>query len=353
MSTDRGRISVRGFDAEAVVRREPISSWEPSLEAEEGKGRLHYAWQRFRRNRLALVGAGIIVVMVLLAVFARPIQLPARIPLPFLSPVDVPVIGGSTIQPFSLAPYDPANQRLIDARQPPSAEHLFGTDWAGRDIFSRVIYGGRWSLSIGFIAVGLALFIGVPLGSIAGYYGGLVDETIMRFVDILYAFPFIVLAIAIIAILGRGFWEMIMALVLVGWLSYARIIRGEILSVKENEYVLAAKALGARDRAVIARHIVPNAVAPVIVQATLSVGSVVLAAAALGFIGLGLSPASAEWGTMLNVGRASLGRGEWWITVFPGLAIFLFVMAINLLGDGVREAFDPQSERGETGGGYR
>jgi peptide/nickel transport system permease protein len=176
---------------------------------------------------------------------------------------------------------------------------------------------------------------------------------IMRVVDTLYAFPFIVLAIAIIAILGRGYWEMVLALVLVGWLPYARIIRGEILSVKENEYVLAAKALGARDRTVISRHIVPNAMAPVIVQATLSVGSIVLAAAALGFLGLGLPPSSAEWGTMLQVGRSSLARGNWWITFFPGLAIFLFVMAINLVGDGVRDAFDPQGEGDVGQGGYR
>jgi peptide/nickel transport system permease protein len=349
MSTQRGRIRVEGFDADAVRDRESVSGWQPSLQSARGKGRLHYAWRRFRRNRLALAGATLIALMVLAAVFARPLALPTQLSLP-VGTVDIPVVGGTTVQPLALAPSDPASQDLLAARAPPSAEHPFGTDWAGRDIFSRVIYGGRWSLSIGFIAVGLALVIGVPLGSISGYYGGLVDETIMRVVDTLYAFPFIVLAIAFIAILGRGYWEMILALVLVGWLPYARIIRGEILSVKENEYVLAAKALGARDRTVIARHIVPNAMAPVIVQATLSVGSIVLAAAALGFLGLGLSPGSAEWGTMLQVGRDSLVRGEWWITFFPGFAIFLFVMAINLVGDGVRDAFDPQSE-GDVGQG--
>jgi peptide/nickel transport system permease protein len=341
MTTRRGRITVEGFDADAVRERPAIADWQPSRDANGGKGRLHYAWRRFTSNRLALAGAGLIALMVLAAVFARPITVPTDL----VGAVDIPVIGGRTVQPFALAPADPATQNLVDARTPPSLEYPFGTDWAGRDIFSRVLYGGRWSLSIGFIAVGLALAIGVPLGSVAGYYGDLVDEVIMRVVDTLYAFPFIVLAIATIAILGRGYWEMILALVVVGWLPYARIIRGEILSVKENEYVLAAKALGARDRAVIARHIVPNAMAPVIVQATLSVGSIVLAAAALGFLGLGLSPGSAEWGTMLQVGRDSLARGEWWITVFPGFAIFLFVTAINLVGDGVRDAFDPRTER--------
>lgn len=335
---NRGRIQVQGFDAASVSDRDVESPWTSSAE-EAGKGRLYYAWVRFKRNRLALLGAGIILGMMVLAIFARPIQLPA----------DVPILAEQTVQPFSVAPQDPASQDLLSADQPPSGEHLFGTDWAGRDIFSRVLYGGRWSLSIGFIVVLVAVFIGVPLGSVAGYYGGIVDEIIMRLVDMLYAFPFIVLAIAIIAIFGRGYWEMVLALVLTGWLPYARIIRGEILSVKENEYVLAAKALGARDRSIIVRHILPNAMAPVIVQATLSIGTVVLAAAALGFIGLGLSPASAEWGVMLNVGQDSLARGRWWITVFPGMAIFLFVMAINLVGDGVRDAFDPQGDTGQRG----
>jgi peptide/nickel transport system permease protein len=176
----------------------------------------------------------------------------------------------------------------------------------------------------------------------------------MRLVDILYAFPFLVLAIVIIAILGQGFWNMILALVLVGWIGYARLIRGEILSVKQNEYVMAAKALGARDRSVIFRHIVPNAIAPVLVQATLAVGTTVLAAAALGFLGLGLEPGTPEWGTILSSGREAVIRGYWWVTTFPGLAIVIFVLAVNLVGDGVRDALDPQDEvSGTTEGGFR
>jgi peptide/nickel transport system permease protein len=350
--TERGRIRVEGFDADAVQHRDLESAWEPALESEPGEGRLSHAWRRFRRNRLALLGAAIIAFMVVVTVFARPIELPSSVPL----------LNGVTVQPFSLAPADPAAQDVVTGYEPPTIEPLlqegslrglFGTDWAGRDILSRVMYGGRWSLSIGFIAVGVALLIGVPLGAIAGYYGGSLDEAIMRIVDMLYAFPFVVLAIAVIAILGRGYWELVFALVAVGWLSYARIIRGEILSVKENEYVTAAKALGARDRSIIGRHILPNAMAPVIVQATLSVGTTVLTAAALGFIGLGLSPASAEWGVMLNVEQDSMARGRWWAGLFPGLAIFLFVMAINLVGDGVRDAFDPQGDRTGSGGELR
>jgi peptide/nickel transport system permease protein len=350
---ERGRVKVTGFDPAAVETRDSLSTWEPELESEEGKGRMYYAWRRFKRNRLALFGLAVIGFLVFLAVFARPIELPS----------DFPVLAGQTIQPFSLAPADPANQNILQGHEPPTTEnlfswppsalHLFGTDWAGRDVLSRVMHGGRWSISIGFIAVSIALFVGVPLGAVAGYYGGWIDEIIMRLVDLLYAFPFIVLAIAIIAILGQGYWEMVLALVLVGWLSYARIIRGEILSIKENEYVLAAKALGARDRSVIARHIVPNAMAPVIVQATLNVGVQVLAAAALGFIGLGLSTSATEWGVMLNVEQDAIARGNWWAGVFPGLAIFLFVMAINLVGDGVRDAFDPQGETEGQQGGMR
>jgi peptide/nickel transport system permease protein len=347
---ERGRIRVEGFDASATEDREFDTGWEPTLQSEEGKGRLYYAWRRFKRNRLALAGAATIGLMTLGAIFAQPIRVPEQ----------VPVLAGQLVQPVALAPADPANQEVLLGHQPPTTEHLFdwppstlhlfGTDWAGRDILSRMMYGGRWSLSIGFIAVVVALFIGVPLGAIAGYYGGYVDEVIMRVVDLLYAFPFIVLAIAVIAILGRGYWELVFALIVVGWLAYARILRGEILSVKENEYVTAAKALGATDRSVIVRHILPNAMAPVIVQATLSVGTVVLAAAALGFIGLGLSPASAEWGVMLRVEQDSMARGRWWAGFFPGLAIFVFVLAINLVGDGVRDAFDPQ---GDGGGRFR
>jgi peptide/nickel transport system permease protein len=347
---ERGRIRVEGFDASATEDREFDTGWEPTLQSEEGKGRLYYAWRRFKRNRLALAGAATICLMTLGAIFAQPIRVPEQ----------VPVLAGQLVQPVALAPADPANQEVLLGHQPPTTEHLFdwppstlhlfGTDWAGRDILSRMMYGARWSLSIGFIAVVVALFIGVPLGAIAGYYGGYVDEVIMRVVDLLYAFPFIVLAIAVIAILGRGYWELVFALIVVGWLAYARILRGEILSVKENEYVTAAKALGATDRSVIVRHILPNAMAPVIVQATLSVGTVVLAAAALGFIGLGLSPASAEWGVMLRVEQDSMARGRWWAGFFPGLAIFVFVLAINLVGDGVRDAFDPQ---GDAGGRFR
>jgi len=322
----RGRIHVTGFDATAVEQREEFS-WTATERMAGGTGRWARAWRRFKTNRTALLGLAIIGVMVFAAVFARPIE-----------------VVGVTVQPVSLAPFDPGASNYEALKEAPSLAHPFGTDWAGKDIFSRVMFGGRYSLSIGVIVVGLASLIGVPLGAIGGYFGGWIDEVIMRVVDVLYAFPFLVLAIALIAVLGQGFWKLILALVIIGWITYARIIRGEILSIKENEYVTAARALGARDRSIIFRHIVPNAIAPVVVQATLSIGTIVLAAAALGFLGLGLEPGSPEWGSMLARARDTLIQGEWWITVFPGLAIVMFVLSINLVGDGLRDAIDPHGE---------
>lgn len=323
----RGRIHVTGFDA-AKVRDRDAADWASSSAS---KSRWDLAWARFKRNRTALVGLAIIAIMALVALLAQPLT-----------------IAGVTVQPLAITPHSPFNSHFAAINQPPSGTYYFGTNWQGRDIFSEVLYGGRYSLSIGAIIVALALLIGIPMGAIAGYFGGWVDEIIMRIVDILYAFPFLVLAIGIIAIFGTGYWKMVLALVIVSWIGYTRILRAEILSVKENEYVLAAKALGASDRSIIFRHIVPNAIAPVIIQATLQIGTAVLSAAALSFLGLGLQPGTPEWGTMLSRGRDSLSQGHWWITVFPGLAIFFFVLSINLVGDGVRDALDPQ---GDLGGG--
>ncbi|MFB6108927.1 MAG: ABC transporter permease [Haloplanus sp.] len=329
---DRGRLRVRGFaDATAEADADTAPDSNPETTPDSTR-RWRRAWRRFRRDRAALVGVAVVAVMALVALFARPVE-----------------VGGVVVQPVALAPYDPGATGVAAASQPPSLAHPFGTDWAGRDVFSRVLYGGRYSLSIGVVAVSLALVVGVPLGAVAGYAGGWVDETVMRLVDVLYAFPFLVLAIALVAVFGQGFWKLVGALVAVGWVSYARLVRGEVLSVKEREYVLAARALGASDAAILRRHVVPNAVAPVVVQATLNVGTVVLSAAALGFLGLGLQPGTAEWGSMLSAGRDTLIRGQWWVTVFPGLAIFLFVLSINLVGDGVRDALDPDVGAGAAG----
>ncbi|MBV0903606.1 ABC transporter permease [Haloarcula salina] len=343
MSSERGRIRITGFDADAVERREPLSDWTENR-AGETEGRWERGWREFRQNRSAMLGLYVVAAMALLAVFARPIT-----------------VAGVTVQPFALAPYRPDAilyvQGLdVSAYEAPSLAHPFGTDGSARDVFSRVLYGGRFSLSIGFIVVFVTAAIGLVYGAVAGYYGGWVDEVMMRVLDLIFAFPGLLLALIIVAVLGKGYWELVLAFTAIGWAGYARLIRGEILKVKENEYVTAAKALGARDRRVIFRHVVPNAVAPLIVQASLSIGTVVIGVAALGFLGLGLPPGSAEWGTMLDQTRETIVQGPggtipWWVTVFPGGAIFLFVMSMNLIGDGINDALDAQEGEDVARGG--
>ncbi len=349
--SERGRVRVVGFGDDEPARRDRLEQ-RPSDEraerdptdAETGGGRsvhtatrrLTAAWRRFSRNRTAAVGLGIIVAMVILAVFARPIE---------VTTAEYRI----ALQPISLAPYDPHEPFVGPPNAGPSWAHPFGTDWAGRDQLSRVLVGGRYTLGIGLLAVALALCLGVPIGAVAGYVGGWVDGLFMRVVDVLAAVPFLVLAIAIVPLLEPlpvlgGVWTVVVALVVTGWTGYARLLRGEVLSVRERDYVTAAEALGVPDRTILRRHVVPNAVAPVVVQATLNVGTVVLTAAALGFLGLGVEPGTAEWGAMLSRGRSSLVQGHWHITLFPGLAIFLFVLSINLVGDGINDALEPARE---------
>jgi len=346
MSTQRGRIQITGFDPERVEQREGLSEWVDAGTTDP-ESRWRRALRRFRRNRSAMIGLGVVVVLMLLSFFARPIE-----------------VAGVMVQPVALAPYEPDAILYLDPAvnagryTPPTPEVPLGTDGNGRDILSRLLFGGRFSLSIGFIVVVVTALIGVVYGSISGYYGGVVDEVMMRILDVIFAFPALVLALVIIATLGGGYWELVIAFTATGWAGYARLIRGEILSVKQNEYVTAAKALGARDRSIIFRHIVPNALAPVVVQASLSVGTVVIGVAALGFLGVGLDPTTAEWGTMLEQARGTLIQGPdavipWWSTVFPGAAIFLFVMSMNLIGDGINDALDAQETAvgGQGGGG--
>ena len=335
MSTQRGRIQISGFDTERVTEREPLSDWTAETTGTT-EGRWARAWRQFRHNRTAMLGLIVVTAMVFLTIFARPVE-----------------IAGITVQPIALAPNDPQNilylqDPSVGRYDPPSLNHPMGTDASGRDMLSRVMVGGRASISIGFVVVFLTGGFGLVYGAISGYYGGWVDEVMMRVVDTVFAFPALVLALVIIAILGGGYWQLVAAFVFPGWAGYARLIRGEILSVKENEYVTAAQALGARDRSVIFRHVVPNAIAPLIVQASLSIGTVVIGVAALGFLGLGFPPGTPEWGTMLDATRETIIQGPggsipWWATVFPGGAIFIFVMAMNMIGDGVNDALDAQS----------
>jgi peptide/nickel transport system permease protein len=253
------------------------------------------------------------------------------------------IVAAALLAPV-IAPYDPldiSHERF----QPPGRDFLFGTDELGRDLLSRIIYGARISLRVGLISVGIAAAIGVQLGLVSGYFGEAVDNVISRAMDILLAFPSILLAIIIVAILGPGLDNAMIAIGLASIPTYARLVRGSTLCEREKDYVLAARAIGVRSGRLLFRHILPNIVAPVIVFGTLGVATAILAAAGLSFIGLGAQPPTPEWGAMLSQGRNYL-RTEWWVPTFPGLAIVITVLGINLLGDGLRDALDPQLRNG-------
>lgn len=243
--------------------------------------------------------------------------------------------------PDLIAPYGFDDQNLGRRFKSPSAAHLFGTDEFGRDIFSRVVFGCRISLTLGIVSVTISCFFGIILGCIAGYYGRIVDNVIMRFIDIMLSIPNILLAVSIVAALGTSFFNLMLAIGVGAIPGYARIVRAAILSVKEQEYIEAARSNGASDWHIITRHILPNCMAPIIVQATISIAHAVLSAAGMSFIGLGIMPPTPEWGSMLSSGRAYI-RDYWYVVTFPGLAIMMTVFSINLLGDGLRDALDPR-----------
>ena len=240
-----------------------------------------------------------------------------------------------------LSPYDPNEQDTARRLEKPSNQHLLGLDDLGRDVLSRVVWGARVSLRVGFSVVLLASLIGVTLGAISGYFGGAVDVLVMRLCDILLAFPGILLAIALVAVLGPSLNNVILALATIGWVGYARLVRGQVLKVREMEYVTAAKALGAKSPRVIIRHVLPNVINPVIVMATLGLAGAILSEAALSFLGLGVQPPTPSWGAMLTAGRRYLGLANH-LAIFPGAAIMLAVMGLNFLGDGLIDALDPK-----------
>ncbi|MDR7522423.1 MAG: ABC transporter permease [Armatimonadota bacterium] len=269
--------------------------------------------RRFRRNRLSMLGLAILLVWIVLALAA-----------PLISP------------------YDPVEVHLDARMLPPARGHWLGTDFYGRDILSRILHGARYDLLIALFAVGVAAGVGAPLGILAGYVGGRLDDLIMRVMDIIIAFPGLVLAMALASVLGPGLEKAILALAVVGVAGYARIGRASTLSVREETYVEAAQALGASDAGILAKHIAPNVISPVVVRATLGMGFTVLLAASLSFIGLGAQPPTPEWGAMINEGRNQLITGRWWVSTFPGLAIMSLVLGFNLLGDGIRDVLDPR-----------
>lgn len=269
-------------------------------------------FERLMRNKMAIAGLIFLGIVVLMALAA-------------------PVI----------APYGYEEQDLFNTLKGPSGEHIFGTDNLGRDIFSRILYGGRNSLIIGFVSVGISAVIGVVLGAVAGYYGGKVDMVIMRLLDVLQSVPAILLAIAIAATMGPGFKNCIIALTVSSVPGFVRMTRASCMNVQGLEYVEAARSINARESRIIFKHILPNAISPIFVHATMSVATAILTSASLSFIGLGVQPPAAEWGAMLAEGRNYI-RGYSHIVIFPGLTIMLVVLSLNMLGDGLRDAMDPR-----------
>ncbi len=271
-------------------------------------------WRRFCRNKLAVLGLIILTFFVLISAFAP-----------------------------SLTDYDPNRSNLRNRNLPPSQGHLFGTDDMGRDILARTLYGGRISLSVGLVSVGISLSIGVVLGAVAGFSGGVVDTVIMRIADIFYSFPFMILAITISSIFGPSIYNTMIILGVLSWPSSARLLRAEFLKLKNTDFSLAAGAIGATSARVMFRHILPNAISPLLVSATLGVASAILSEAGLSFLGLGVPPPAPSWGNMLNRARPlHILAAMPWMWLPPGIAIFVIVLSINFVGDGLRDAFDPR-----------
>jgi peptide/nickel transport system permease protein len=292
----------------------PFLTREYDMNEEKGikTSQISEVWRRLKRNRAAVVGGMIVVLFVIIAILA-----------PLISP------------------YPPNEGDLAKRLKPPSREHLLGTDALGRDLLSRVIYGARISLQIQVVAVMIALVIGTLLGMVGGYYGGKFDHLIMRFMDILLAFPGIFLAISIIAVLGTGLTNLMLAAGIYSVPQFARIVRGSVLTLKEKEFIEAARAVGENDFNILFRYLLPNSIAPIIIQTTLRMATVLLTASGLSFLGLGVQPPTAEWGAMISNARAYLITAPHVATV-PGLAIMLVVMGFNLFGDGLRDSLDPR-----------
>jgi ABC-type dipeptide/oligopeptide/nickel transport system permease subunit len=271
-----------------------------------------YLLRRYARNRLSLVGMWIVLLIVVTAAAA----------------------------PW-LAPYDPTKPDFVNTLQRPTSAHLLGTDDLGRDVLSRVIYGTRISLLAGVISVGIAVLVGLPLGLVSGFYRGRLDDVLMRITDAMLSFPFLVLALALVAVLGAGLDRAMIAIGIVFMPAFIRLARGQVLSEREQNYVEAARALGAGDGRLLRKHILPNILSPVLVQSSLSTATAITAEATLSFLGLGTQPPTPSWGSMLNFAQPYLGTAPW-MAIYPGIAIFATVLALNVLGDGLREALDPR-----------
>ena len=289
-------------------------SKEAAATTKKARSQAAEVWRQFRRNKGAVAGSAIVLVIVFIALFAD-----------ILLDYDTQVIG----------------QNVADRLQWPNANHWFGTDELGRDIFCRILYGTRFSCSVGLVAVTIGLVIGVTLGAVAGYFGGAIEEIIMRSTDILSAVPNMLMAIVIVSVLGQSIWNLMFAVGITSVPQFVRITRAAVLTVRNQEYVEASKAIGLNNRKIIFRHILPNCLSPIIVQATLRVASAIISASSLSFLGLGVPAPDPEWGALLSGGRKYI-RDYAYMTFFPGLAIMITVLALNLMGDGLRDALDPK-----------
>jgi peptide/nickel transport system permease protein len=272
-------------------------------------------WEMFYKNKLALTGCGIVILLFAVSLLA-------------------PVI----------APYDPGSIDLKNILAPPSGQHWFGTDQLGRDVLSRMIWGARISLKVGFVATGLAILIGMILGAVAGYYGGWIDAVIMRFVDIMLCFPTFFLILAVIAFLEPSIWNIMVVIGLTGWMGVTRLVRADFISLRERDFVRAARSIGANDGRIIFIHILPNALASILVAATLGIAGAILTESALSFLGIGVQPPTPSWGNILTAGKDNIDIA-WWLSLYPGLAILITVVGYNLLGEGIRDASDPRLKR--------
>ncbi|MBA4397684.1 MAG: peptide ABC transporter permease [Syntrophus sp. (in: bacteria)] len=269
-------------------------------------------WRRFLKNKMAVAGS--LVVLLLFAV--------------------------SLLAPW-IAPCDPSAIDLTQVLAAPSSAHLFGTDQLGRDVLSRMIWGARISLKVGFVATGIAIFLGAILGAVSGYYGRWVDAVIMRFVDVMLCFPTFFLILAVIAILEPSIWNIMIIIGLTGWMGITRLVRADFISLKERDFVLAARVIGASDLRIIFIHILPNAMASILVAATLGVAGAILTESALSFLGIGVQPPTPSWGNILTAGKDNIDIA-WWLSLYPGLAILITVLGYNLLGEGIRDSLDPR-----------
>lgn len=272
-------------------------------------------WSRFRSNRFAVAGGVVVLLLFVISFLAQFITF-----------------------------HDPSTIDAYNVLVPPSAEHWMGTDELGRDVFARVVYGARISLKVGFAAVGIAVLIGTVTGLVSGYYGGWVDAFLMRIVDIMLCFPTFFLILAVIAILEPSIWYIMLIIGVTGWMGVARLVRAEVLSLRERDFILAARAIGASDMRILFRHILPNAMAPILVAATLGVAGAILTESALSFLGIGVQPPTPSWGNILTSGKDYI-EFAWWLSLFPGLSILVTVLAYNLLGEGIRDALDPRLNR--------